>query len=527
MAKVSNTDIYNYDNFLDARDFLLGTDWNNARKTKSFKLEHLRYFILEGLDSSNNGFLINNGYTLVDNILTINAGWQWLLNGLLCTNEEDVVFTLEYTAPGFVRIDSIYANSNGELLIISGGESETIAVPPLKPINTLLAFSINIFDSTIVTGEDPVLGSIYVKKEFSKSVDFNGSGSNVVIPLNPDGYSEIRLANPGLASISGIDLSLMTGPSFESPYQGKEIIFRNLTGVDVLLKFDDFATAACPLILKNGIDMILPSGENIFFKYDSSDGLYEVGKSWTTTDDVVGLTTLLNLKENTSNKTTTVTGNETSNILFGSIKAIVDWTTSLFVPKTRTLTIGAETFDLSTNRTFAVGGGDDYLTHDTPRAFIEFPNVGEWLCSNSSFVGPQFLGGTQVSCGTGTTPTSTFNLQAVILPIPVGYIVHEILVNLNYKVYNTTASTLQFFVQREETDGTGQVNTGSNPFTISNDTLVTTTGLAATNLRRIESLAINAHSLPSLAFSYLQIAIRETQNASYNGISLQIKFKKV
>lgn len=313
MAKVSNTDIYNYDDQIDPRDFLLGTDWNNARKTKSFKLENLRYFTLQGLDPSNNGFLVNNGYTLVDNILTINAGWQWLLNGLLCTNEEDVIFTLEYTAPGFVRIDSIYANSNGELLIISGGESETIAVPPLKPINTLLAFSINIFDTTIVTGEDPVLGSIYVKKEFSKYFDFNGAGSNVVIPLNPDGYSEIRLANPSLVSISGVDLSLMVGANFESPYQGKDILLRNLTGVDVILKHDDFATADYPLILKNGVDMVIPNGESIFLKYDVTEGLYEVAKSFESQKyfNIVSNTTLSSIHNNSilrikSNATVTI-----------------------------------------------------------------------------------------------------------------------------------------------------------------------------------------------------------------------------
>jgi len=176
--------------------------------------------------------------------------------------------------------------------------------------------------------------------------------------------------------------------------------------------------------------------------------------------------------------------------------------------------------------TSELGGGDDYLLYTTPRVFIDFTTVNDWLCSGAGNANAQFLGGTQLSCGSGTTPTSTFALQAVLLPIPVGYIVDEILVNLNYKAYNTTNSTLEFFVQREETAGTGQVNTGSNPFTISNDTLVTTTG-STSNLRRIESLAINAHSLPSLAFSYLQIAIRETQNASYNAISLQIKFKKV
>lgn len=172
-----------------------------------------------------------------------------------------------------------------------------------------------------------------------------------------------------------------------------------------------------------------------------------------------------------------------------------------------------------------LGGSEDYVTYTTQRAFIDFTNVNEWLCSTAGFQNAQFLGGTQVSCGSGSAPSSNFGLNAVMLPVPTGYIVHEILVNLGYKANNNTNSTVEFFVQREETAGTTQVQTGSNAVTISNDTLSTTTGVTF-NMRRYKSLTINAHSLPSLAFSYLQIAIRETQNANLLAFTIQVTFKK-
>ena len=60
--------------------------------------------------------------------------------------------------------------------------------------------------------------------------------------------------------------------------------------------------------------------------------------------------------ESISNKTDIVAGNETSSIKYPSVKGLVDWVTSLFVPKTRTITINGTTQDLSENRSFTVGG---------------------------------------------------------------------------------------------------------------------------------------------------------------------------
>jgi len=60
--------------------------------------------------------------------------------------------------------------------------------------------------------------------------------------------------------------------------------------------------------------------------------------------------------ELTTNKTDVIVGNETSSIKYPSVKGLVDWVTSLFVPKTRTITINGTTQDLSENRSFTVGG---------------------------------------------------------------------------------------------------------------------------------------------------------------------------
>lgn len=79
--------------------------------------------------------------------------------------------------------------------------------------------------------------------------------------------------------------------------------------------------------------------------------------------------------ETTANKTDAIVGNETSSIKYPSVKGLVDWVTSLFVPKTRTLTIGAQTFDLSANRTFTLSGGADHFLMEM------FFNVGTYTAT--------------------------------------------------------------------------------------------------------------------------------------------------
>lgn len=131
------------------------------------------------------------GYTLVDNILTINVGWQWQM--VCCLQMRKILYLLlNILLKDLLGLDSVYANSNNELLLTSG-ESETIAVPPQIPINTLLAFSINIFDTTIVVEEEPVIGNIYQQKQFDYLQTYTGTGTDVVIPLNTTGRSHIQL----------------------------------------------------------------------------------------------------------------------------------------------------------------------------------------------------------------------------------------------------------------------------------------------------------------------------------------------
>ncbi len=79
-------------------------------------------------------------------------------------------------------------------------------------------------------------------------------------------------------------------------------------------------------------------------------------------------------------------------VLSLDINSIYNWATSLFVPKTRTITIGGVTQDLSTNRTFTIGGSVVTLLH-------KFTGSGTSVTNSPNFT-PGFTYGVLIPANT-------------------------------------------------------------------------------------------------------------------------------
>lgn len=93
------------------------------------------------------------------------------------------------------------------------------------------------------------------------------------------------------------------------------------------------------------------------FIYTTDNKEVAIGDGSTVGGTLLGKKSDIALKENSANKTGTITGNETSTTLFAHVKAMVDWVTSLFVPKTRNITINGTTQDLSADRSWTISAG--------------------------------------------------------------------------------------------------------------------------------------------------------------------------
>ena len=118
----------------------------------------------------------------------------------------------------------------------------------------------------------------YVKKDFAQGYAYPDTGSGVVLPLRPEGFSNIVLTGSGLLSVEGFNLSLITGvPGAQIPYAGKPLRIYNSTGADVTLVHN--GTGPIPFIFRSGADIVIPTGEYLYLDYDIS-GVVDTLKSW-------------------------------------------------------------------------------------------------------------------------------------------------------------------------------------------------------------------------------------------------------
>jgi hypothetical protein len=183
--------------------------------------------------------------------------------------------------------DNINLISNGGVKLFTGFDNPNSVPPPAFDFADFYMQLSNLDNSPIElwqwNGFTWTSGTIdvenYVKKSSYAPFVFLGSGTNAIIPLDPNGYSEIRLQNPLLESIAGYDLSLINGDSSaEIPYKGKPYIIRNLTGNDIVIK-NELPAADNGFFLSGEADLIFPANCAIYVSYDVA-GFDELFKGW-------------------------------------------------------------------------------------------------------------------------------------------------------------------------------------------------------------------------------------------------------
>ena len=130
------------------------------------------------------------------------------------------------------------------------------------------------------------------------------------------------------------------------------------------------------------------------------------------------------------------------------------------------------------------------------------------------------------SYGTGLTPNSNFYIQSSIDGIPTGYKIESIELEISYKLEGSVNSNLQIYIDRVEVIEGSISNTGSNVLNLVNQTLNISPG--SINLKYIKSLTVAPNSAPTLAKSYIQIAVRETTAIDvYFSLCFSIIYKKI
>lgn len=227
---------------------------------------------------------IDGDITVTSNTVTVPAT-SVEFNGVIFTKSSSTDLLTPYTSDvDLEREDWIVFNTiSSSVVRVAGNETAGIVVPPNLPSDSVFITRFRVTNTTIEAPEEVLIGTSFVKKSFSYPFLFDQSGTDKVIPLDPNGFSEIRLTNSSLTSVSGFDLTLITGNAgAELPYPGKVYIIINLTGNPVTLKHND-GTADILFLAKSGADLVIPNNERLAVVYGGA--MEEAFRSWSSGND--------------------------------------------------------------------------------------------------------------------------------------------------------------------------------------------------------------------------------------------------
>jgi len=164
------------------------------------------------------------GFSLVGQSLTMNIGWQWLINGVPYTNPAAVVINIPFAAAGMQRIDLIVLNTSNTFTRIAGTESVSNPVTQPVPNDTVQATLIVVTDGVIEQPTAPVAGDAYIAKSEATFKKLSGSGYKAEFSITDQATNFLVVAATSLGSIS------VSTANKKFIYDGKDHYLKNVNG---------------------------------------------------------------------------------------------------------------------------------------------------------------------------------------------------------------------------------------------------------------------------------------------------------
>ncbi len=230
--------------------------------------------------SAGNSIISLGTITRVGNVFTFSVGFVWKINGVTYQNNAPVVLTVSEASEGFQRIDNALLNTSNTIELQQGLESDTIALQPTFPENTVLLTSWNISGDIVGDQEASIVGNLFQQKDFDNVQLYTGvtPGTNIVIPLNKKGRRVILLQG-NIVNVKGLSMDVINADTTsEIPHEGKIITIINDTENPIILNHFDAAQDFF-FVFKALANLVIPSKERIDFMIRSS-ALEEHYKSW-------------------------------------------------------------------------------------------------------------------------------------------------------------------------------------------------------------------------------------------------------
>src|SRR5690606_37194931 len=223
------------------------------------------------LDTNGNRFINTLPVTIEDDEVTVPEGFSWVINTNNYFNSADIHFAVESATAGFYRTDIIVAQASNTtpFIYIKGEESESTAIPPNVPDNTLLVTHIYVFGDQIGEPTPPIDGSLYISKAsevWSNFVLTGLGGLPTLIAINENQRFINITGNPsGTSSLGGYHNAGGSIPT-SICWSGMTVKVHNATAYDQVIKHN-YSSATIKFLFPQEEDYIIKPNETVTFTY--------------------------------------------------------------------------------------------------------------------------------------------------------------------------------------------------------------------------------------------------------------------
>jgi len=270
----------------------VGADIINENFTELYEIQEL----LIADSSLYNRIIVSNGFSILDQDITVNANMQWLLANLDYTNPSDIEIFIPFCATGKSRIEYLVPNNENGFTRVFGPEHATVLVAPQLPNKNMYVTFYVVTDNAIGELEPTYFGENFITKQEKAPFQVYNSGEidNTVLDEFFYGYLNFRGSVTNLKSIQVYSNAFL--------YSGKEILIKNSQSTDITIYH--LTGIGFQFSFPNEANFVLHPNEIIRFSLkitDPTTGVLEyVGKindvSTVEVADIVGLPEALDLK---------------------------------------------------------------------------------------------------------------------------------------------------------------------------------------------------------------------------------------
>ena len=260
-----------------------------------------------------NKFIVRPTLSIEAYSIDVSSG-EWMINGVNYNNA-GASFTVNIPATGYTRLDLIVADASGDYVRIQGVPSLTNPASPSLPLNSLLVSILTVSDSSVT--ETPLTSiSDLISSDADNLIELGSDGklwSGGGGSSTPDATASVK----GKIKLAGDLGGTADAPTVPGLADKQDLSEKNAS--DGYVGLSGFQIA-----IKNHLNTIT----SFFANYNTGGSRTYTfpDKSMTVagTDDIPDISG----KEDSSNKVTTFTGNETSTTKIPVVKAIIDYFTT-------------------------------------------------------------------------------------------------------------------------------------------------------------------------------------------------------